>query len=287
MDPERNIKETVPNFSVVTINILNDLSLWRERGPLLVDQLFALDADLIAMQEVSLQGEDSSNAHWLAERLNECRENPEKVPPYEVFLCPKTGIYEKKEAIAILSRLQIKHHESLDLLTQNRVAQIVQFRLENCDLLLVNGHFFWEPGISEKRQDQVELLLDFLDTQPVDQPVIICGDFNGMPNTPAIERMRQYFDSAYKIVHKQEPEYTCPTPLPQSGQVKIRKVVTRLAGLRPKLDPEWRGTLDYIFVDPRLQTQECEVVLNQPADDNPEIFPSDHFGLFALILINT
>ena len=287
MEPERNIKETVSKFSLVTINILNDLSLWNERAPLLVDQLFALNADLIAMQEVSLQGEGSSNAHSLAEQLNECRENPEKVPPYEVFLCPKTGIFEKKEGIAILSRLQVRHHQSLDLLTQNRVAQIVQFRVENYDLLLVNGHFFWEPGISEKRQEQIELLLDFLDTQPVDQPVIICGDFNGMPDTPAIERMCRYFDSAHKIVHKKEPDYTCPTPLPHAPMVKLRQIATRILGARPKTDSEWRGTLDYIFVDPRLQTQECEVVLNQPADDNPEIYPSDHFGLFASILINT
>lgn len=276
----------MPNFSLVTINILNDLSLWKERGPLLVEQLYALNADLIAMQEVNLQDE-SSTAHWLAEQLNLCREDPEKVSPYEVLLCPKTGIYEKKEGIAILSRLSVKHHESLDLLTQTRVAQIAQFRVENCDFLLVNGHFFWEPGASEKRQEQIELLLDFLDTQPIDHQVIICGDFNGMPDTPAIERMRRYFDSAHKIVHKKEPEYTCPTPLPQSGKVKLRNVVTSLVGIRPKPNPEWRGTLDYIFVDPRLQTLECEVVLNQPADDNSEIYPSDHFGLFALIQINT
>ena len=32
--------------------------------------------------------------------------------------------------------------------------------------------------MSEKRQEQIELLLDFLDTQPVDLPVIICGDLN-------------------------------------------------------------------------------------------------------------
>jgi endonuclease/exonuclease/phosphatase family metal-dependent hydrolase len=56
--------------------------------------------------------------------------------------------------------------------------------------------------------------------------------------------------------------------------------------MRPKPDPEWHGTLDYIFVDPRLQTQDCQVVLNRPADDDPEIYPSDHFGLWATIKVN-
>jgi endonuclease/exonuclease/phosphatase family metal-dependent hydrolase len=277
-------REIVPIFSLVTVNILNDLSLWKERGPLLVKQLAELDADLIAMQEVSLQG-DSSNAHWVADQLNNIREYPEKVPPYEVLLCPRTGVYEQKEGLAILSRFQVRNHECLDLLTQNRVAQVACFRIENNNLLLLNGHLYWQTGESSKRQNQIELLLDFLDTQPVDQPVIVCGDFNGVPGTPAIERMRQYFDSAHNAIHKSEPEYTCPTPLPTPPKRKLRNVAGWVLGMRPKPDSEWRGTLDYIFVDPRLQTQDCHVVLNSPETDNPEIYASDHFGLWASIKV--
>jgi endonuclease/exonuclease/phosphatase family metal-dependent hydrolase len=271
-------------FSLVTINILNDLSLWKQRRMLLVDQLAELDPDLIAMQEVRLKGE-SSNAHWVAEQLNQCREDPEKVLPYQVLLCPKTGVYERKEGIAILSRFPVKHHERLDLLSQNRVAQVAHFRVNDLYLLLVNAHFFWQPGVSEPRQQQVEMLLDYLDTQPVELPVVICGDFNGIPGSPAIERIRQYFDSAYNIVNKQEPEYTCPTPLPKPNRILFRKLIMWFLRMSSKPDPEWRGTLDYIFVDPRLQTQDCKVVLDQPADNNPNIFPSDHFGLWATIKV--
>lgn len=268
-------------FSLVTINILNDLTFWEVRGSLLVEQIIELNPDLIALQEVSLQ-RGGSNAHWIAEKLNQRRANPEKQVPYDVLLCPKTGVFAHREGLAILSRLPVKQHECLDLLSQNRVAQVARFRLESRELLLVNGHFFWQPGVSPQRQKQVELLLDFLDTQPIDFPVIVCGDFNGLPGTPAIERMRRYFDSAYNFVHKTEPDYTCPTPLPDSRRVKIRHTVGALLGLRnPKSDPDWRGTLDYIFVDPRLQTQDCQVVLNHPAANNPEIYPSDHFGLWA------
>lgn len=252
----------------------------------MVEQLSELDPDLIAMQEVSLQGE-SSNAHWLSEQLNRRRKFPEKIAPYQVSICRKTGVFAKKEGIAILSRLPVKHHESIDLLTQNRVAQMVRVRVENCNFILVNGHFFWQPGVSECRQEQIELLLNFLDTQPVDQPVIVCGDFNGVPGTPAIERMRQYFDSAYNVVHNHEPEYTCPTPLPKPKGIILRNLMMWLLRLRPKPDPGWRGTLDYIFMDPRLQTQDSFVVLNLPADNNTEIYPSDHFGLYASIKINT
>ena len=272
-------------FSLVTINILNDLSLWKQRRILLVDQLDKLNPDLIAMQEVSLKGE-SSNAHWLCEKLNQRQKNPEKTVPYQVSLCQRTGVFKKQEGIAVLSRLPIKRNMSLDLLSQNRVAQVIEIRAGGSDLILVNGHFFWQPGVSDGRQRQIELLLDFLDTQPVDQPVVVCGDFNGTPGTPAIERMRQYFDSAHTFVNKHEPEYTCPTPLPLSKRVQIRNLIMWLLQMRPNPNSRWRGTLDYIFVDPRLQTIDCKVILNVPANENPQIYPSDHFGLWAVIKVN-
>ena len=117
-------------------------------------------------------------------------------------------------------------------------------------------------------------------------PLVVCGDFNGVPETPAIERMRQYFDSAYRFVNKHEPEYTCPTSLPQSKRVHIRNFVMWLLQMRPNPNANWRGTLDYIFVDPRLQTLDCKVVLNIPASENPQIYPSDHLGLWAEIKVN-
>jgi mRNA deadenylase 3'-5' endonuclease subunit Ccr4 len=46
----------MPEFSLVTINILVDLSRWNQRRELLLDQLAELDSDLVALQEVSLSG---------------------------------------------------------------------------------------------------------------------------------------------------------------------------------------------------------------------------------------
>ncbi len=268
-------------FSLVTINILNDLSRWRQRRGLLAEQLAELQPDLIALQEVNLK-KDKSNAHWLAEELNRGKDES-KTTPYEVQLCPKTGPYERKEGLAILSRLKVNRHERLDLLTQNRVAQLIEFRVDGEMVMLVNGHFFWQPGESPERQQQIELLLDWLDTQPVEIPVIVCGDFNSLPDTPSIERMRRYFDSAHNNIHGCEPEYTCPTPMSPSVKVILRSTATYLLGRRPRPNPEWRGTLDYIFVDPRLQVQNCCVVLDRPADGDSQIYPSDHFGLLATI----
>jgi endonuclease/exonuclease/phosphatase family metal-dependent hydrolase len=273
----------VPEFSLVTINILVDLSLWDKRRKLLVDQLELLNPDLIALQEVSLKGK-SSNAHWLAEALNQLKDENEDL--YNLYPAPKTGSKGNEEGIAILSRFPVKKHEILDLLTQNRVAQLIEFRIEEQVVILVNGHFFWQPGIAKEREDQVELLLDWLDTQPADIPVIVAGDFNDIPGSPAVELMREYFDSAYRSVHGKEPDFTCPTPLPNSTGAKLRNLIGWSLGKRPKPDPDWKGTLDYIFVDPRLHTEECRLVLDKPSEDDSTLYPSDHFGIYAVIRVN-
>jgi len=273
----------MPEFSLITINILVDLSRWNQRRTLLLNQIEELDPDIITLQEVSISS-DSSNAHWLAENLN--LELSDDQPQYEVFLSPCSGLSKKGECLAILSRLPIKRQENLDLLTQNRVAQLVELRVEDERVMLVNGHYFWEKGVSSARQEQIELLLDWLDTQPAEIPLVVCGDFNGTPEMPSIQRMREYFDSAHRSIHNEEPEFTCPTPLGPSLKSKIREVFGKAFKPGYSADPNWRGTLDYIFVDPRLQVEECRVVLNRPDDNDPALYPSDHFGIYAIVSVN-
>jgi len=267
-------------LSIVTINILADLALWKKRRTLLVNQLAGLNPDIIAFQEVSLK-EKISTAHWIAAGLNQ--RNLKHEGEYQVFLCPKSGRDANQEGIAILSRLPVKRHINIDLQTQNRVAQLVELKLEDGPLLLVNGHFYWQLGESEARLEQVELLLNVLDKQPAEVPVLVVGDFNSEPGMPSVNLMRRYFDSAHQAVHGEEAEYTCPTPLPDSKLDEIRQKILQRIGKETETGPEWRGTVDYIFVDPRLTTLECRLVLDKPDEKNPRIYPSDHFGLYALI----
>jgi endonuclease/exonuclease/phosphatase family metal-dependent hydrolase len=270
-------------FSVVTINMLSDLSLWGKRSALLVEQLAALNPDLIALQEVSLKG-NSSNAHWLVQELNQLKVEEDDL--YNLYLSPKTGSEERLEGIAVLCRFPVKRHEILDLLTQNRVAQLIEFRINGDTLIFVNSHFYWHPGETHERVDQIELILDWLDTQPANIPVIVAGDFNSTPGSPAIEIMRKYFDSAHRAVHGKEPDYTFPTPLPSSTRAKLRNLIGWSIGKRGKQENDLSGTLDYIFVDPRLHTLDCQVVLDKPADFDSNLYPSDHFGIYAIIKVN-
>ena len=260
-------------LKVVTINILADLALWDDRRALLVKGLADLQADLIALQEVNI----SANNHlWLAGRLG--------LP--HVYLSPKTGEEGNREGVAILSRHPFEEKACLDLRTQNRVAQYVKIHLDGQSLLFANGHFFWQPGESKQRLNQIKLLLEWLDSRPEKLPIIVCGDFNSTPDTQPIQRMHERFVSAYAQFNGKEPDFTAPTSLPRSKLSLLRTLLRYISKIRlSELSFKWRGTLDYIFINERLGVQDCQVVLDRPDSDRSRIYPSDHFGLYAELQI--
>lgn len=259
---------------VATVNILNDLSRWAERRALLARGLDALALDLIALQEVTTPlGE--STAHWLAGELG----------GYSVHVCPKSGWGARREGIAVLSRLPVEGHEVLDLLSQQRTAQLLRVRAGGRPVLLINGHYHWLPGAHAARVRQVERVLDRVKGLDRETAVVACGDLNGSPGSPAIDLMRRTLVSAHEARHGREPDYTCPTPL-RSGQ-RVRGAATRgllrLFSNRP--GDSWRGTLDYIFVSPDVRVVECGVFFDRPSPDDPTLYASDHLGLAATLEI--
>ena len=266
----------MPTVKIVTVNILNDLSRWHERRSLLADGLARLQPDLVTLQEVTLP---ENNAQWLADQLG-----------YRVHFCPKAGDKRDKEGIAILSRVPVEREATLDLHGQNRVAQLVQANIEGQPLILANAHLYWQPGESVERTRQVRLMLDWLSDIPTETAIVVCGDFNGTPNSAAIRLMRERFASAYAARHSREPDYTCPTPLKRHGPPSLRDVVRGIGGriltlaVNHTIKP-WRGTLDYVFVSERIRVIDCDVVLNCPAPHDSTLYPSDHFGLAAMVEI--
>jgi endonuclease/exonuclease/phosphatase family metal-dependent hydrolase len=256
---------------VVTINIFSDLSHWASRRDWLVQELKAHAADVIALQEVVLP---ENNAAWLADRLG--------MP--HVFLTPKTGSASGREGIALLSRLPFEAQASLDLQTQQRVAQYVAVREGGRRWIMANGHLYWQPGESVEREAQVQRLVAWLSSVGSESPIVMCGDFNGTPETAAIQSMRQHFVSAHAAVHGSEPEYTTPTPLPRSRAGLFKTGLHYLFTVRlSDFRLGWRGTLDYIFVNEYVRVAACQVVLNRPAPGDSSIYPSDHFGLAAVL----
>jgi endonuclease/exonuclease/phosphatase family metal-dependent hydrolase len=259
-------------FRVATVNVLNDLSRWSERLPLLVGGLSGVSPDLIALQEVT-DPLGTGTAYQLAGELG----------GYSVWVCPKSGPWRRREGIAVLSRLSVEEHEVLDLGSQGRTAQLVRVRVGGRPLVVVNGHFYWPPGVHSARVRQVGRLTERIRAFDEGAPVVICGDFNATPSSPAIDLMRYLFVSAHEAVHGREPAFTCPTPLVNGSRVRsaLTRGLLRLFTNRPDLP--WQGTLDYIFVSPGLRVLGCEAFLDRPSPDDPTLFASDHLGLWAKI----
>lgn len=261
-------------FKIVTLNILNDLSRWPERRTLIATQLAELQPDLIALQEVSLR---QNNANWLAEQLG----------GYQVQLCPQIG--STREGLAVLSRLPITATASLDLLAQRRVAQTVHVKLPTGQtLIMINVHLFWYPGEALARDKQIQMILNWRMSFPPDAAVLVCGDFNGTPNSTALKLMRAQLTSAHVAAHQAEPDYTCPTPLVNHQRLTLRALIRRLRPVLIKIlfthsRTDWRGTLDYIFISERIRVIDCNVALNRPAPHDSTLYPSDHFGLAATL----
>ncbi len=268
----------MPQFRIVTFNLLNKPSRWDERRILITTELAQLCPDLIALQEVSLP---DNNAAWLAEQLKLAG-----CGLYTVHVSSKTGPLQGREGIAILSRLPVQRCRTLDLFSQGRVAQLVQVKIDGQSVILANGHFFFHVVDHVERVRQVEHFLNWLGSTQHGIPTIVCGDFNDTPASRSIHLMQQQFTSAHTARHGREPEYTCPTPLKYSFS-SVRNVFSRLGNcLTTGSFLPWRGTIDYIFVSSRVNVMECMPVLNQPAPHDDTLYPSDHIGLTATLSLN-
>ncbi len=252
--------------TVATLNLLNDLRYWDERAPLIIDELRALQPDLIALQEVALP---DNNARWIAEHLD----------GYQLLTRTKTGRLHTHEGLAILSRLPIDAYDSLLLGDQDRVALRVTVRQAGQPLHFANTHLHWNPVNDRVRTLETRRLIDWLPG-----PAVLCGDFNAEPHYRSIMEMRQRFHSAHHVAHGREPDYTCPTPLFRGPGPRhaARRAALRLAGwLALGRNTAWRGVLDYIFVDQTVEVVNCRVAFHLPAPHDPHLYPSDHLGLFA------
>lgn len=265
-------------LSIATLNILDDLSYWEERAPLILACFGALRPDVIALQEVPLSlcsegsREDESAAHWLAGRLG----------GYEVFLCPG-GAHPASDSLAVLTSCPARPTGVLALGAQGRQAQRVEVSHGSGRWIIVNTHLHWNPFFDATREDQAARLLEWADQ---DFPVVVCGDFNASPTSGTLRRLSTRFVSAHKAANGREPILTYPTMLRRGSGPRHwgRHAALRANGIvRRRRNIRYGGTVDYIMVDRGVVVRSCEVILDRPSAQDARIFASDHLGLRAVL----
>jgi endonuclease/exonuclease/phosphatase family metal-dependent hydrolase len=253
----------MPEVAIATLNLFNRVGRWGERAPLVVEQVAEVAPDVIALQEVDLL---IDQGHWLVDRLNLWL-GP---PYYTAYHQNKSGREAAVQAIAILTRLPVLEHEGLDYLSMDRVAQRLLLDLGGGGRLdLCNTHLHYPPTVAAERirRQEAAHLLRWMSRHRT-LPQVVVGDFNAVPGGRTIALMKRRLLSAHETAQGREPDYTWPSPLLAEP-------------------PEAPGTFDYIFVSRRgIRVMEARVAFNRPHAEDPTLYPSDHFGLVARLVID-
>jgi len=247
----------MPQIKVATLNLFNRMGDWDARFPLVVQGLDELAPDVIGLQEVDLgidQGMQISRE--INRRLGD-------TPHYRIKHATSPGVRASIFGIGTLARIPVVEHQVLDLMTFDRIAQRMVFEVGGKRMALVNTHLHHPDDAAEERTEQAIYLLDWLDRQEK-LPLVIQGDFNSYTGEKTIEVMKARFRSAFEAVHGHEPDKTWPTPVND-------------------WDNSPSGTLDYIYVSEEFKVIDAGLAFDQPSKENPDLYPSDHLGLFALL----
>jgi endonuclease/exonuclease/phosphatase family metal-dependent hydrolase len=245
----------MPRVTVATLNLFNRQGEWDQRFPLIVEQLGKLLPDVIGFQEVDLGIDSGMQISRAVNRALATR------PHYRIKHATSPGQRASVFGIGTLARIECVEHEIVDLMTFDRVAQRMVYDVDGGRFALVNTHLHHPVEAPEERAVQAEYMLAWLDRQePL--PLVVLGDFNAYEGEKTVAIMKARFRSAHEVVHGREPEKTWPTPVNTH-------------------DNSPPGTLDYIYVSPEFRVLDAGLAFDTPSLDNPEMFPSDHLGLFA------
>ncbi len=247
-------------FTVATLNLFNRMGQWERRAPLVIDQLEGLAPDIIGFQEVNLALDQGV---WLTRQINDRLPDRRR---YTMKQAANPGPRAAVEGLAILSRLPPIEHELLDLMTFERVAQRLVMEAAGRSFAFVNTHLHYPPNAERERVQQIERLLAWLDRDSRNLPTVMAGDFNAYPQERGVAVLKARFRSAHEAVHGREPEKTWPTPV-------------------NTFDPSPHGTLDYIYVSQEFRVIDAGLAFDKPAPDDPDLYPSDHLGVFARLAL--
>lgn len=248
---------------IATLNLKKSELRWRERAPLVVQQLAELRPDIIGFQEVDV-GIDQGN--WLCRQLNDVTSAENETPNFRIHHMASPRERVTLEALAIMTHLPVVAHGGFDYLFRNRVAHRIRVQTAGKDdtLDFWNTHFHHEqdePG-NATRQEQAKKLSAWIAEHSPDRPTVLVGDFNCVPGTRPLRVISERLTSVFVSLGREAPA-TCPTPL------------------ETKYPGQW--PLDHIFGSSRVRVLDAGLAFNQPAVDDPTLYCSDHFGLVASI----
>jgi endonuclease/exonuclease/phosphatase family metal-dependent hydrolase len=239
---------------IATLNLAQNQKCWDARRQLIAAQLRELNPDTFALNEIHLP---TQTGRWLqqAAKLSGIG--------YTLLQQSKAGADSRTQAVGLLTRLPLVETANLDYQSYNCVALAARFEIAGRLLDIYATHLIAARVEDSARQYQVAQLLDWIRTRDEADYSVVCGDFNAAPDQPSIQLMSE----TYRATQTQPTAFT---PLRQPGGEPSH--------------PEWPRfdrCIDYIWVSQAIKVLASGLCFNQPTKDNPELWPSDHAGVWA------
>ena len=262
-------------LSVLTLNLWNDAGPWPERARRIRESIDQLDPDLIGFQE-ALRADGRDQVAELLEGRG-----------YHLAYAPATPFWREGSPFshgefgnAVASRFPVLESEAVRLPDsgdgEKRSALSVTADSPLGPLSFTCTHLNWKFRHGEVRERQVQTVCDLVLRRRLRGgfPSILVGDFNAEPESAEIRYVTGLQSLGGRSVAFLDAWRTVGTGdgITWSNQNPYA---------RANLEPDRR--IDYIFTGFPMrsgagQLLDCRVVCN---DEKNEIWPSDHFGVYA------
>jgi len=243
------------SFRVATLNLEQDHKRWDARRELVVDQLAALQPDVMAFNEICVP---LQTGRWLQRMARERLGIP-------LALVQQSNVNGSSlvEGEALLTRYPVVETAHWDYRTQDIVAQVVRLDIDERLVDVYVTHLYRSRGDDALRLYQVQQLLAWIESRDDVDARVVCGDFNATLEMPSAQLMANVF----------RPTQTAPTaftPLQDTdGHVS-----------HPYW-PRFDRCIDYMWVAGPLILHASGVCFETPSATDPTRWPSDHAGVWA------
>jgi endonuclease/exonuclease/phosphatase family metal-dependent hydrolase len=240
---------------IATLNLEQNHKCWEQRRELIAAQLSELNPDIVALNEIH---SPSQTGRWLQQAASS-----RMAAPYTLVQQSKVGADTACEAEGLLTRYPIVETASLDYRSHNCVALAARFAVGGRTLDVYGTHLIAARVDDAARRYQVGKLLDWVGSRADADAMVVCGDFNAAPDQPSIQLMAQSFRPT-------QSQATAFSPLCEPNGKPTH--------------PEWPRfdrCIDYIWIKGAVAVKGSGLCFNRPAPDNPDLWPSDHVGVWA------
>lgn len=240
---------------VATLNLEQDHKRWEARRELVVEQLGALEPDVLALNEVCVPLE---TARWL-QTVAKDRFGIH----YALVQQTKSNGLAEVEAEALLTRFPLVETGNLQYQARDMVALVARVMIEREPVDVYVTHLYRSRGEDSLRLYQVQQLLAWIDRRDDVTARLICGDFNATLEKPSAALM------ATRFRHTQTSP-TAFTPLADGA-----------GAISHPYWPRMDRSIDYIWVSEDVSILESGICFDKASPADATLWPSDHAGVWA------